>query len=207
MEGQTGNPLFSFPPNYWNPVGSSSVTALPNGSSNSNQYPHLHDPANYYWSSYYTSTPYTSWAGVHQDTVGPSNMYADESGNPLFFITNGYLYNAHGYLVDTLADTITFVNTQTNNDPFSVYWYSDSSYRVKNGRQLALGWSEVCVVPVPDICKLYLYLRVFNKWAFAQTFQRRSRSNDIPYRFVQAEINFGQTKLKEARIKFGLWDQ
>ena len=35
------------------------------------------------------------------------------------------------------------------------YWYNDSAYKVKNTRQMAEGWAEICIVPRPGYCKQY----------------------------------------------------
>ncbi|MEO8761111.1 MAG: hypothetical protein ABI448_09480 [Bacteroidia bacterium] len=80
---QTGNPLWSLPPSYSqvpNPT-----TALPSGTA-ANQYGHVKNPY------YYGSVSYTNiYATEHGDTVGPHNMMADASGNPLFSVVNGYM--------------------------------------------------------------------------------------------------------------------
>jgi len=117
-----GNPQMIFPPNYWNPVGTTSTTALltPAGST-----------------SYGTTTFRSQYGAL--DMFGPPNMYADVSGNPLFFVVNGFVFNPKGYLIDTLIDTL----------------YSVSGSGTYTRRIVAGGWSEVCIVPVPGNCNQY----------------------------------------------------
>ncbi|MEO8761112.1 MAG: hypothetical protein ABI448_09485 [Bacteroidia bacterium] len=47
-----------------------------------------------------------------------------------------------------MADTLTSIGGVGGT------WYSDTAYR-KKGRQLAIGWSDVCIVPKPGNCKQY----------------------------------------------------
>ena len=135
VNAQTGNPDWAFPPNYWSISGG--LTALPTGTA-SIQYPHVTNPI-------YSSSKFSSMIGSYEDTTGPQNMYVNSSGTPLFSIVKGILYNAHGYIIDTLADTITSINSVGSgiSPGSSVTW------------QMAMGWSEVCVVPVPGSCKQY----------------------------------------------------
>ncbi|MEO8762527.1 MAG: hypothetical protein ABI448_16635 [Bacteroidia bacterium] len=138
---QTQNPLWSLPPNYW----TGTLYSLPSGTA-ANQFPNLLNPG-FPWVGM-TAPAYNNYASQNQDSAGPRNMYADESGNPLFFAANGFMYNAHGFLIDTLADTLTSIGGVGGT------WYTDTTYR-KKGRQLAPGWSEICVVPKPGSCKQY----------------------------------------------------
>ena len=135
---QTGNPLWSLPNQYW-PVGNPSTISLPSGGA-ANQYPNV---------AYPSSGAYNNWTMLTQDTVGPHNMMADESGKPLFFVTNGMIYNAHGYLIDSLIDTLTaFLNPPGDGfNPQLPGGYSQ--------KQAAMGWAEICIVPKPGNCKQY----------------------------------------------------
>jgi hypothetical protein len=97
----------------------------------------------------YTSLPtqsppgYNGWTQAGDkwgDPVqGPHNAYFDPSGNLLFSVVSGFVFSPRGFLVDTLIDTV----------------------RVNRGgpdtlvRQVACGWAETCVVPVPDSCSQY----------------------------------------------------
>ncbi|MFI5141583.1 MAG: hypothetical protein ACHQII_04425, partial [Bacteroidia bacterium] len=135
-QAQTQNPTWSLPSNY---LLNLSPIPLPNGSA-SNQYPNLVYPS---------TGAFSNPAMTNQNAVGPHNMYSDASGNPLFSVVNGFLYNPHGYLVDTLMDTITTVSYAGSAGLATAY---SPGYITK---QMALGWSEICVVPVPGNCKQY----------------------------------------------------
>ena len=79
----TQNPLWSFPPKYLPMTGTPISLPTPSGG-----YQGL--------SSFIDGTPESNLI------TGPSNMYADENGNPLFFIQGNYIYNSNGYLIDSL---------------------------------------------------------------------------------------------------------
>ena len=119
---QTGNPYWAFPPYYWAVAGPVIPLPVPTGVTNG------YNPAN----------PPADLLG--ESLYGPSNMYADENGKPSFFLNAGFLYNKHGYLIDTLQDTI---NLYT------------SVYGVKNVKMILQGYSEACIVPNPANCQQY----------------------------------------------------
>jgi hypothetical protein len=121
MIGQ-GNPQWSLPPNYWNPVPGSTFSSLPTQS----------------------SPGYTGWVtnGDQQGVPvqGPSNMYYGPNGTPLFSVIAGFVFSPQGYLIDTLIDTISVTR---------------SGYSYTKTRQVATGWGDVCIVPMPGSCSKY----------------------------------------------------
>ncbi len=123
---QTGNPLWSLPPNYYDLT---SLHSLPTNSYTWNQ-------------SGYAVQPGYGYTGIADGggngVFGPNNMYNDASGNPLFSIVSGYVFNPHGFLIDTLIDSVSIkFGSKT-------YW-----------RGIIQGYSDACVVPNPNNCKQY----------------------------------------------------
>ncbi|MHB8260882.1 MAG: hypothetical protein ACYDCN_06050 [Bacteroidia bacterium] len=116
-----GNPYWCMPPNFIpQPVGTPS--ALPTQSA----------------PGYQGTVGVTDWIGA--TIQGPNNMYCDASGKPLFSIVSGYIFNPHGFLIDTLIeDTVSF---------------NVSGFRIIIS-EVIQGWTEACVVPNPANCKQY----------------------------------------------------
>jgi hypothetical protein len=129
-QAQTANPYWALPPNYikTNPPGG--LTGLP-----TNTYSIGGVNTAYQGSALY------DWDG---QTVlnGPNNMYTDASGNILFSIMSGYLFNKNGYLIDTLVDTLTLAG------PFGSGSYPPAPVVIQ-------GYAEACVVPNPANCQQY----------------------------------------------------
>src|ERR1700751_5152168 len=90
---QTGNPLWNLPSNYW-PVGPNPLSSLP--SPPTGTYKYDGSSQGYYdtFDDTVANPPYPSGLAYHS---GPYNMYKDKSGNPLFFIVGGVVFNSQGY--------------------------------------------------------------------------------------------------------------
>ncbi len=142
-----GNPQMIFPPNYWNPVGTSFSTSL---------------PTNTVSTSYGTTILKDRYS---LNIEGPSNMYADASGKPLFFVVGGFVFNPRGYLIDTLIDTL----------------YSSFGSDVKR-RLIAGGWADVCIVPNPANCtQYYIFTAVDYGSSAISGFKSCYQSNNTSY--------------------------
>ena len=124
---QTGNNYWTLPPQQLQITPTLTLTALPTNTYNIGG----------------LNTAYTGGNATEQDGSvlhGPHNMFTDQNGNPLFSVLSGYIFNSHGYLVDTLMDTITL----------------QASLGVKTNYRLVIpGFTEACIVPNPANCKQY----------------------------------------------------
>jgi hypothetical protein len=123
MQGQ--NPELAFPPDYYD-SGTNTSHGLPTNT---------------------VSTSYGTTILRDQyllDAYGPANMVADASGNTVFFIVGGFVFNPYGYIIDTLLDSIPSYYTALN-PPSSPAYH----------RPIATGWADVCIVPDPGNCSRY----------------------------------------------------
>lgn len=112
---------------------------------------------------------YTGWTSISDKQLdnqqGPHNIYMDAGGNPLFFINSGVVFSPRGYLVDTLIDTIT-VNRGGSNFV---------------ARQIACGWSESCVVPMPGSCSKYYIFSAVDYGSSANSTFKSCYQNGSPH--------------------------
>jgi|GEM_PF-4393844 len=138
-QAQTTNPYWIVPPNYIQNSVSGIVRPNP---LTTNTYTWIQ--SGYTVNPGYGGNGSTTLYDLDGYTVlnGPNNMYTDASGNPLFSIMSGYMFNAHGYLIDTLVDTLSLTG------PFGSGSYGPLPVIIQ-------GYAEVCVVPNPANCQQY----------------------------------------------------
>jgi hypothetical protein len=177
-----GNPQWIAQPYYSN-AGGTTTTNLPTNSAST---------------SYGVSGLKDVWGN---QITGPSNMYCDAGGKPLFFLIGGYLFNPHGYLIDTLLDTLAMY---TN--------FSPSPSTIKQKREVATGWADICIVPDPSNCqRYYIFTSADHGPSSTSSFDGCYQPNGITYQYqevsykpVYAKIDVSQPTPNAPGGEYGL---
>ncbi|MGZ3919292.1 MAG: hypothetical protein ACXVNM_06315 [Bacteroidia bacterium] len=165
---QTGNPNWSLPPNF-----------IPTSPFPGSAGAILNLPTQ-------TSPGYqgqVEFLDKQNDNVqGPHNMYMDPSGTPLFSVVSGFVFSPRGFLIDTLIDTMTVTR---------------GGYPAKKVRQVASGWAETCVVPVPGSCSQYFIFSAVdygstNNSTFTGCYESYPNAQIVSYKPCFAVVDIAQ---------------